>query len=226
MVRREDDYGQVDGELEQPSPYATSMRSAPWLRGGMSPWHMWGNLITIDPLQAFTQPEAVTGQLIRVSYKRPETWHWVMAARLLRAPEAGAGGTYVINIDWDLIIGLGRATTEMRNFERFTWTWTGVAPGPTGYPMWSTSALAPTTDYSEAGGVPTLGPRREIDQLVAQDIQLNCRVTFTAIDEPLGGSAAVEVSAFFAPKHHARPDWFNLRAPADAQFTGEELAGR
>lgn len=230
---RDDDDGQIDGDGD-PSPYvapgltgspfAANFGAQPWMRGGLPPWHLWGNVIPIGPISGFaSNPVQFTGQLVRAAYKRPETWHWIFGARIVNAPVAGGAGSWQLSVAFDLIVGIGRSMLQLPSFETLRWTWTGSFV-PT-QPLWSTNALA-TTDYTLTDGVPSLGTQRIIDQIVAQDIQLNCRASLIAIDEPGGGQANVEVSAYFAPKHHARPDWYQIvRTVREAQFAGDETGG-
>jgi hypothetical protein len=230
-MARFDDDAQVDGDESGSAQFFSRLSQAgtPWAREGLPPWHMWGNSETFGPMGAFS-PDSVPilgRQLVRVSYKRPETWRWVFAARLIEAPSAGALGTYEMTIDFDVTIGLGRSSVTLPNFDRLKWTWTGTGNAPVGYPLWSTRTLSPPTEYSFVDGAPVADQTgREIDDLVAQDIQVSCRVQFVALDEPEGGQATLEVSGYFAPKTHIRPDWLQLDVPVESQFPGGEVGGK
>lgn len=242
MPRRDDDdgYGQVDGDESPPfllapgqpgSPFAATFGAQPWLRGAQPPWHMWGNTETFH-ISAGT-PEQINliqgRQLARVAYKRPETWQWLFLARLIQGPVAGVGGSYEMRIDFDVTVGIGRSSVTMPSFDRLQWTWTGaVGPAPTAFPIWTTSTISPPPLYAFVDGAPDPAGQatRVIDKLVAQDIQVSVRVQFTAIDEPTGpGIADVEVSAYFAPKTHVRPDWY-MNAVPESTFPGDEIGGR
>lgn len=222
--------GQFDGD----GPFAARFGQQPWLRGNMPPWHMWGNVQQIGPITpTFSDspnPIPSNGQLCRVSYKRPESWHWLFAARIVTAPIMVATNDAAIDIYWDVITGLGRATQQMITFDHFRWTWihpTRPTP-PFEHVMWATSSLTPALDYL---GAPSFAAdpstRRVVNQIVAQDIQLNVRVQFFMRgSQVLDAPAVVEVAGFLAPKTHVRPDWLRNDVPDEAQFPGAEVEGR
>lgn len=155
---------------------------------------------------AVTQP-AVTQQLARVQYKRPDSWHWLFAAKLLDAPAAPAGEFVYVKVVFDLTIGIGRAQQTLQNFETFEWLWfDGVQP-PYSEQRYSTQAISPPrlVDTTTPPFAPLESSRLPITQIVAQDIQLGATVSAT---RSLGaGTALVEASAFFSPRTHVRPEW-------------------
>ena len=68
-----------------------------------------------------------------------------------------------------------------------------------------------------------------VNQIVAQDLQLQVTiVALTVADNvaAVGQDVVVEVSAFFAPKTHIRPEWLHPTAPIEQQFPGDEIGGR
>lgn len=239
---QDDDDAQVDGEG---SPHATAMRAQPWVRmSGLTPWHMWGNSIALQPFELLEVPEGTTssieqsGQLIKVAYKRPESWHWLFHARFISAVDGGSLGpgleTLFVNLEFDIIIGHGRSQVELRAFERFRWKWKVVAGTTPPFPpsMWSTSASTPNLNFVQPNVEIPVEPEvvRPIDQLVGEDIQCRCRAFMTATGPfpvflPIAPTQ-LEVSAFFAPKVHVRPDWMQVEVPPEAQFPGEEIRGR
>jgi hypothetical protein len=226
----DDEQGQVDGDEPIAADFASRYQSVgqPWLRSGVPPWHMWGNTQVLGPILPETEvsvPPLTAGQLVKVSYKRPESWHWVFAARILEAPIPGPSASGEIEVFFDVIIGVGRAQLTMPGFDRFRWVWTGLELAPTSHVMWSTSALTPALDYT-AGPTPEpdLTARRLITQIVSQDIQVNCRARFA--NSSGDGTATVEVSAFLSPKTHNRPDWLIQRSPPEVMFAGDEIGGR
>lgn len=249
----DDDRGQVDGE----SPFAMSMHSSPWVQSsGMSPWHMWGNTQTLTtPVEGVFNPRIrlQSNQLIKISYKRPETWHWWLACRLIDGPDAVQvpAASITLNVFWDLTIGLGRSmfqtadgsdqVTSRPAFDHFRFVWgPAAATFPRGARTWQTQAYAPQrfVDLNvpaaflppfQNNEVPPTGNLQPLNQIVAQDIQLDVRaIAVVSPPGPLttGPGVTFEVSAFFAPKVHVRPDWLRLDVPPEAQFTGEEIGGR
>lgn len=225
-----DDFGQVDGDESASVQFQGTGGGQPWLREGIPPWHMWGNSILLDPVPLGNEdldvPET-TGQLIKISYKRPETWHWILSARIVRAPGRPLipVSSVVVTVIFDLIVGVGRSNIQMRNFETFQWAWVGEQEVPTEHVMWSSSGLTPALAYTPLPDPePDLTTRRTVDQLSAQDIQVSCRVSMLS-EDGIGDPGAIEVSAVFAPKTHVRPDWF-VDGPPELMFPGAETQGK
>lgn len=233
---RIDERGQVDGDASAPPQFGAG--------GGLTPWHLWGNTQRLTVVvQSPTNPITLTpGQLLRVAYKRPETWHWVLEARLLEGEDADLIDPIIVDVLYDLTIGIGRSMVQIpggygyfdeRNdpaFERFRFTWGGPAVGadpvfPRGAAIYSTAVFAPSREFIN-GPAPTKSTAL-VDQIVAQDIQLNCRVA--AVTFPggshVGKSVTVEVSGHFAPKVHVRPDWVR-EGDESVQFPGNEQGGK
>jgi hypothetical protein len=234
MFGYDDDDAQVDGDASGMVNFTPAGAGVPWAREGIPPWHLWGNTITLDPIPLSNEDLRVpqtTGQLIKVSYKRPESWHWVFAARILRAPGGPDApiSSEVVTVSFDVTIGVGRAMVVLNDFEVFQWAWVGSQVVPTAHVMWSTSGLTPALGYTPLNPgppVPDLATRRVISQLSAQDIQVNCRIDIQS-EDGLGDPGAVEVSAFFAPKHHVRPDWFQkMPVVPEVLFAGAETGGK
>lgn len=221
--RSAEEYSQFDGD-EGPQPVANFVPNAaqPWLRGGVPPWHMWGNTQVIDTLTIGAlgnlNPVPKSGQLCKVSYGRPDTWHWVFSAKILSAPDAIAPSLAAVVVVFDLIVGIGRSNIQLPDFETFTINYPGVAPKT---PFYSTQALGPNrvlTPTPPAVAIPNV-----ISEIAAQDIQVLTRVLafHTAADLPV----QIEVSAHFAPKNHIRPDWYRL-GPEEVAFPGSETEGK
>jgi hypothetical protein len=174
------------------------------------------------------------GQLVKIAYRRPETWHWVFSARVLDGDDALVTDPIIVEVHFDLTIGIGRSMVQIpggygyfdsRNdppFESFQFAWGG--PGgdpacPRGAQIWSTAVQAPGKSFLN-GPVPTKSPCI-VNEIVAQDIQLNCRViAITFPGGPQGLRADIEVSAHFSPKTHLRPEWFK-----GGSFPGAEDGG-
>jgi hypothetical protein len=232
VSRDDDNMGQVDGDAGGRSPFATSMSGRPWItQTGMVPWHMWGNSQTLTTLQTggggvASAPD--TQQLVRVSYKRPDTWNWCFQSRLLAMPTPGLPGTdALLEVHFDLTIGIGRSSASFPDFEIHRWYFQNpsVPPlvlGAPGNILRSTTARGLRTYEQNSAGVITQAETL-IDEIVAQDIQLQARLILTTSGNGFTGSA--EVSAFFAPVHHIRPDWFR-DGPHEMQYSGDEVEGR
>lgn len=242
-LRRGED-GQFDGDKPRSFGFQGSPRFAQ--QGGnalgaqIPPWHMWGNTQRITtPVQSPTNPLTFTpGQLLRVAYKRPETWHWVLQARLIDGVDADVVDSISVNVNFDLTIGIGRAIIQIpatserddRPFERFRFVWGGPTVGiqttfPRNASLYSTAVVS--NRILAAGLVPDPATAIVVDQIVAQDIQLNCRVQAVGLPGSpyVGAPITIEVSAHFSPKTHVRPDWFRDGAEA-VQYGGGEVEGK
>jgi len=179
----------------------------------IAPWHMWGGLqsfkaSTLTPAFQFTTEQ----QLVRVEYHRPESWRFLFFARILRNVNHNPS---ILQVDFQVIPGVGRASVNLKPFERFKFL---LPIGTSGaVEKFSTSVNGPVRDDT-LPVPPTVPQPNVIDSFVAQDVQ----VSFTAsivLTVP-GDECDAEVGCLLAPWHHARPDW-QLH-----KFTGEELGGR
>lgn len=181
------------------------------------PWHMWGNSVQTRELVA---NEIGTQQIVKINYGRPETWHWYFGARIVQGPDAQAPGSAVMEVYWDLTIGIGRSMSPIQQFEFYSVVWLTSAP-VTQHPIkYSTSVIGPVRDQSNS-----LEPPNLISQIVAQDIQLSARVRLT--NAVVAGTPLVaELTAMFSPVTHVRPDWMLLDRDVAEQFPGGEIGGR
>lgn len=239
MPYYDDDNGQDDGDTAQAPPHASSNYVAasagqPWLREGIPPWHLWGNSIPlvndsgIDPSSSANT--ITTTQLIRASYKRPETWHWLFVATLLELPVGLPAATRVrIGVGFHLTIGIGRSQIQMPFFEVFEWQWQ-TPGGPTNMQLRSAQAPQWPRYNAGTGGIFAPDPREPgpniITEIVAQDIQLSGTLTVGTTPNFQGIPVRVQLDAYFAPKTHVRPDWYLEKTPPEAVFAGAEIGGR
>lgn len=220
------------------SPFASSMQAAPWLRGnGQPPWHMWGNSQRIEmflPSTSGNSSEVQRGQLTRVAYGRPETWHWLFTARLLEADDADPDEPLQLAIIWELTVGIGRSMQQNLGFDGWNILWgtpsTPTDQAPVGRLLWATQTFQPTLNRTIFSADPDTEPPNVIDEIVAQDIQLNVRAALVSPVTPRTNNkrAVLEVGAQWAPKSHIRPDWYqqDQGTPPEAQFPGQEIGGR
>jgi hypothetical protein len=201
-----------------------------WAVNPIAPWHMWGTTQRMT-LSAPNPTITVSSQLARVNYRRPEHWRFFFGARLIGGDTVPAGNTVTYQISIDIIIGVGRSQFDTQEkaavfkfypFTSFRWD----VPGgqfPDGYKKWATSALSPPVDAPSDTTYPT---RLPVDHFVAQDIQ--CQAVLQQTSGPQNAVIA-EVTAYFSPNVHVRPDWFveqdDPQAQRAAQFTGTETGG-
>lgn len=168
-------------------------------KSGPPPWHMWGNTQTITlQVQALgSEWSKISTQLLNVRYARPDSFYFFFCAKLVQL--ATLDGGYV-NVDFIVSSGVGRSNVTVDPFERFRWQLNPVVfPLP---PKYSNSVLCPPRNDFVPGD-----PRpNQIDRICAQDIQASCVVSMMG-DTVLTNVLTVEVSAYFVPLSHFRPEW-------------------
>lgn len=163
------------------------------------PWHMWGNQLAINLVATGAPADVVSSQLVNINYGRPDTWTWLFWGQVIS--DTGAGNPGVLQVRFNLTVGVGRTKLTMADFVTFV-----IGPPlPTpGQPFWTTS----TPDSSA----------RVLMDIPAQDIILNVNSIITGGAAP-GTAIALNVGAMFAPKSHIRPEWY------EGKFRGEEDDG-
>lgn len=171
--------------------------------GGIPPWHMWGNSLLVEVPFSVAILYVSTSQIVRLNYARPESFNFLFSAQLARIPEPVNPGQ--IRVSWDLTVGLGRSRVTLTEFEQYVFTWPGPT-NPTGELKWSTQVVSPLRVDGTATSTGI------VDHIVAEDIQLNARVDFGGIG-PFTEPALVQLSAYFSPVSHIRPEWYEGRFP-------------
>lgn len=186
----------------------------------LSPWHMWGNTQPIELVpNQFIAPELNFGSttLLRAAYARPETWRFMFSAIIRSAPNAGPGEQAQINVQFDLITGIGRSNMQIPGFVTFGFQWVAAA-APVGTLEWTN--LTRTTTLISATEVGFT------DQFIGQDITFVAKANFVT-NIPAAPNAVIEVSGQISPNVHVRPDWYQVDAEQQSvQFPGAEIGGR
>jgi hypothetical protein len=172
---------------------------------------MWGNSQTIQVTSTGgPHAEAFGGQLVRVVYKRPETWKFFFGFQM---PYIATNAAGKVIIDFDLTLGVGRSQMLIRSFESFEVEWAAFSSPTAGSQCYSNSVVAPARRMDSVPPV----PENFIREISAQDIQLEARGTFSTTVP--GDVGHITVFAFFSPAVHVRPEWFQRL------FRGEEDKG-
>ena len=171
--------------------------------GGVPPWHMWGQAkqFTVTSGGVVTTPQT-QGQICKVSYKRPETFSFVLAATIIGGQ--GPGGSPVspgsLSVEFDVTVGVGLSQVTLKPFTRpFVFQWAGALPLQA--QKYTLTAISPVQNDQDATPVTTTS-----NTVVAENIQVatNC-ILQTSTN---GDQVVVDVQAMFAPRMHVRPDWF------------------
>lgn len=214
------------------------------------PWQQWGasQVMRTNVVAGVVGPIQVqSNQLVKIAYGRPESWNFWFGARLISGPNGVPGSFTRAEVYFDLTTGLGRSafksfvgtpTTAQWSgggFERYAFEWEATAP--TGREIWTTEALAPNRYFrnvppltnTTGNAVPPEESASPIRTVVGQNIQVDARI-FAISPAPgsptVGQPVEIEVTAYFAPVSHVRPDWFRLDGPLDVQFPGAEVGHR
>jgi hypothetical protein len=195
---------------------------------GEVPWKMWGSseIVTVQAAGATEQRQGQ--QLASVQYKRPETWSFLLYAKLLSGSQVALDQDF--EVFFSLTIGTGRsvqtlglpnipAFTTDSVFARFRWrvppfTTPGTRPFSA---KWTQRTVTPPLD-----DIVGAGSALELDRFVAQTIQ--CEATVVVPSAALG-TYRFQVASFFAPMSHVRPDWFMDKSDA-LKFRGAETGGQ
>lgn len=180
---------------------------------GSTPWHLWGQVVQ----QSYVGSGITTiaPQLVaNVDYGRPETWKPFLLIGVQSNPGATFGGAQ--NFGIDLNIGVGRSNIHMRRFWTVQFSEAQLESGNY-HSQWTTRPLGPPNTQRILDSAAALNPSAEVnpvDFFPAQTIQAQFELSLL-----FSGTLNLTIAAFFAPIHHARPDWFVEK------FTGE-LNGR
>jgi hypothetical protein len=226
------DYGQVDGDASAAVQFQPGSAGQPWLRGGLPPWHMWGNSI---PLRVDStgldedHPVLISQQVTRISYKRPETWSFWLAGRL--TSNVPMPGPAFVAMVFNIYTGVGRssfqtsqpvpATGSVFNqlgFCKLLWN-LGMGDIPSAAPVkYTTRCPTPPLDDRDATST------QIVEWIPAQDIQVTAQLIVLPILVPEVVVYEAEAHAYFAPRSHIRPEWY-AKGPPELQYRGDEIGG-
>lgn len=173
------------------------------------PWHLWGQESTLQVVTNSATPVVnQSAQLARVKYNRPDSWRFLFTATLESLVDPVPAGAFIF-VDFALQIGVGLTVKKIERFCRFTFDPPYTLPDR----RWTGAGLEP----SRGVGAPA---QRFIDVITAEAIQCDATVSVQA-GSGAGSTAVINLSAFFAPATHIRPDWYG-----HAEFPGGERQGR
>lgn len=229
--RYDESFGQVDGD-QDPSGgvnFTPAGAGQPWLRAGTPPWQLWGNTQPVSvPPDLFTNPNLHEQQitLLRISYKRPETWRFLFSARMLSGPGSDNHQSNV-SVWFELLTGIGRSAIRIPFWVSLPqFSWNNLAGPSTAIVQWTTHATESGLQFSFDSQDPQVTWQTQIlsDLIVGQDLTVVAHCSFTTNLETTT-PAVVEVSGQLAPNVHTRPDWYR-NAPDELVFPGAEVEGR
>lgn len=178
------------------------------------PWHLWGNSQTVKQVigNAVGQVSRQSQQLAQCRYKRPTTWDFLLSAEITDYNDNGLQPVgRVVNILFDLQLGLGLATQIIRRFVRFDFQLGSVGGPELHLQRWTTQVAQPLTVTGST--IQTF-----CNEFPAESIQ--CSAQIIASQGGNGYEFTTVLGAQFAPRNHVRPDWFK------GSFDGGELEGK
>lgn len=185
----------------------------------LAPWHMWGatQVVRLTPVAGDNVQASL--QLLRVNYKRPETWSFFFGASLYGAGTLSDALTVRVAID--VITGVGRSVFNTENqflagfpqFVTFFWNLAGGQNLTNVARKWTTTGSRVHLDDTDA--TDTVRP----EWIVAEQLQAKARIFVVA--ETTEPELKVEVTGFVAPRTHVRPEWFD----DNNMFRGQETGG-
>ncbi len=185
---------------------------------------MWGT--TVKAISPSGQLNTTTNQQIaRINYKRPETWSFFLAAKIVGGTVSGGG---ILTVRMDLLFGVGRSVFDTRQsegqgipriaFAVFAWDLAGITDPVQDTPFatkYTNRVLSPPLIDED------LTTQQPLDWIPAQDIQVQSSFRHNKTD--IADTVTLELSSYFAPRVHTRPDW--LAEDPAKQFVGGETGG-
>ncbi len=178
---------------------------------GTAPWLMWAstqNISFANLVAPVSQPLSSGAQISRIDYGRPDTWSFFFTAQLIDVQKIGNPGG-VLDLYFNLTLGLGRTSVNLPQFEHFQWDTTADA----GKLIYSSEVTAPKRLITDARD-------NIVTEFAAQSINVNALATLAISGVGTISLATVAVNAYFAPRTHVRPEWFK-----DGTFRGDENGG-
>lgn len=192
-----------------------------------TPWHMWGTTESFSlTIGAGGSVQVVSHQMSKVDYRRADTFRFFFGGKLVGGV-AGVGAATNVYALFDVYFGVGRSAFDTRdqrltNFRSFcTMHWAvpaGTVPGAQVDNVKYTTRVQGTPLMDSA---PTVRP--EIDLLPADNINVVARMYIDTAPSPV--TVQAELTCFFAPNAHVRPDWF-ADVPEVQAFLGSETGGK
>ena len=183
---------------------------------GLVPWHMWGQSVTLpydNRLGAGVGASLTyqTVQLIQVTYLRPESWNFLLEAKLIDVNPTPPISGAILDITIQLQLGLGRSTVILDPFAALRFN-TATDPGLQRF----------VTSVNGRPRNPGDVTQNVVETFVAQSIQAKATLKMEANDINFG---TIELTFFVSPVTHIRPEWYLSDAAPDEKFPGDEHKG-
>lgn len=190
-------------------------------RSGIVPWHMWGETKTVAVRSSGGLVTFEGAQFARINYSRPDTWSFVLSAKIVDQGGQLQAGT-VLSVHYDLTIGVGRSSITIPDFHTFNFDYGNIAKTLLiGQVLWTNTVANRVSSQGVVGPAPdnvqsvNYASTSWIDTFVSQDIQVQVRVGLDSAGEAT--NAVVDCSAYFSPRVHVRPEWHIKRFPGNEQ---------
>lgn len=176
-----------------------------------SPWLLWGDSVQFSMVAPPGGTEGTTffpppGQIIRIDYGRPETWTFLFLCQVntWNVQAEGVG----VSIFVDVTPGLGRVQNTLFGFQRFDF----APPIKPGQQLWSSTAVGPVRNADD-----TLGAN-VIRTLTFESLTVGARASVNS-SLNAGDQIQLELSCYWSPNSHIRPEWFEGMYPGGENET-------
>lgn len=188
------------------------------------PWLLWGQTqaVAVNPtLIGIQQQQENNTTLVRVAYGRPDTFRFLVGFQILSGgTPSGPAETALVEVVFELIIGMGRSALRIPEFAYLQLDWSNGNAVRSNQLVYETSTPAyPAVPWPASDPVP------RIETFVGQDVTLVAKSAYLT-DVPGAVPVQIEVTGMIAPNTHTRPDWMQVDAQPAVQFPGGETGGR
>ena len=159
----------------------------------LEPWHLWGSSVVIA-MPAVSSTALATTQLVRVNYKRPENWRFILSICYPNGSVGVPAGT--VNLLFRFVAGIGRSNVGCGA------SWLYQYASSTGL-IANAGRIITNFPSLKEDGITVDATMAPIEVIPAQDLQI-------WVDASTSGAAAltVVVSLQVAPTTHIRPEWY------------------
>jgi hypothetical protein len=194
------------------------------------PWHLWGQNAPVAV--NLTRKIETSQQLVRVNYKRPESWRFLAYAQIINihGPYAQAGSLgdppvtdIALFVAFEFALGVGLGKTTLRGAPTGIPAVFDLKPGlinfkiPIGSAIGAMAFSTSANAQNQVAGDMATAITPLMDQFPASEIQVSATVAALMVHDY---TIDLNVGCLVAPISHTRPEWHM------GQFSGDEHTGK